>query len=514
MTTTAAGAWASSPAAPPPGEESPHPGLSVRGLGKAYFGNWVLSDVDLDVRPGEVVALLGENGAGKSTFAAAVAGLIRPSAGTMQWQGQPYAPATPAEAINAGIGLIHQEMRLLPELSIAENVFIGRLPTRAGFVDRDTMNRRAAEQLTRLGLTVPPTTRVGELRVAAQQQVEIAKALTLKSRLLILDEPTAALGGGETDRLFEQIRRLKDDGVSFIYISHRLEEIARIADRVVVLRDGFKVATHDTARVAVRTLVESMVGRSVDRIFPQVDPPAERAVLRVDGLTSTTGAFRDVGFSVRAGEIFGIAGIVGAGRTELVRAITGADPVSAGTVSIDDRRLTLRRPADAIRAGLVMVPEDRKLQGLILAQTVAANLSFGNFDRLAEGGWVSPSKIRAFAGQAIARMGVRGQPHQAVSNLSGGNQQKVVIAKWISRDPKVFILDEPTRGIDVGARAAIYEVVAALAAAGMAVIVVSSDLDEVLGLSHRVMVLSRGRQRGILDAADATHVAVMELATT
>ena len=487
--------------------------LSIRGIGKAYGAVTVLQDVDLDIRPGEVLALLGENGAGKSTLSSVISGLVPPSTGTMTWQGRPYAPASPGEAIAAGIGLIHQEMKLLPDLTIAENVFVGRLPTRGGRIDRAEMNRRAGEQLRRLGLDIAPTRLVRELRVAAQQQVEIAKALTLNSRLLILDEPTAALGGEETERLFQQIERLKRDGVSFIYISHRLDEIARIADRVAVLRDGRLVATHDTAQVPVKTLVEQMVGRSVDRMFPSVSVPEERTRLDVSNLTAAGGAFRDISFTVRAGEVFGIAGIVGAGRTELVRGIVGADPVASGRVAVDGRPVDLRGPSDAIRAGVMLVPEDRKLQGVVLDHTIADNIAYANFDRIAPGGWISPARVRGFAAELIARMGVKGAPGQRAGNLSGGNQQKVVIAKWIARDPKVFILDEPTRGIDVGARAAIYDVIAGLAASGMAVVVVSSDLDEVLGLSHRIMVLARGRNQGILDRDQASRVAVMELAT-
>jgi len=488
-------------------------GLALRGIGKQFAGVRVVEGVDLDVRPGEVVALLGENGAGKSTLSSIVAGVFAPSEGTMTWRGAPYAPSSPGDAIAAGIGLIHQEMRLLPDLSIAENVFVGRLPMRGGRVDRAAMRRRAGEQLARLGLDVAPTRLVRTLRVAAQQQVEIAKALTLDARLLILDEPTAALGGDETRRLFAQIDRLRREGVSFVYISHRLDEIARIADRVMVLRDGRLVARHDTAQVPVTTLVEQMVGRSVERMFPERHVAGDAVVLDVRDATSAEGAFRDVAFSVRAGEIFGIAGIVGAGRTELVRALAGADPLRFGVVSVDGKVVRLTGPSDAIAAGLVLVPEDRKAQGVLLDQSVAANMALGNYDAVAPLGWVDPKRVRSFARAAIERLGVKGAPRQLIRFLSGGNQQKVVIARWVSRSPKVFILDEPTRGIDVGARAAIYETIAQLARAGMAVVVVSSDLEEVLGLAHRVMVLSRGRQMGILEAAAATNVAVMELAT-
>jgi ribose transport system ATP-binding protein len=488
--------------------------LSVRGIGKSFAGNQVLSGINLDVFAGEVLAVLGENGAGKSTLSSIIAGLLLPDTGAMSWEGLPYAPASPRDAMGVGIGLIHQEMRLLPALSVAENVFVGRLPNRNGFVDRENMRRRAAEQLHRLGLDISPTTPVQRLSVAAQQQVEIAKALTLDAKLLILDEPTAALGGSETERLFSQIDRLKKQGVSFIYISHRLDEIARIADRIVVLRDGCLVAQHSSADVPVNVLLENMVGRSVDRIFPPRTAPGSTELLRCEGLTSADGRFREVNFTVHSGEVVGVAGIVGAGRTELVRAIVGVDRLAAGKISLEGKPVQIREPSDAIRAGVVLVPEDRKAQGLVLDHTVASNLSLGNYDRIGTRGWLSPGGIRSFAGEAIKRLGVKGTPQQLTRHLSGGNQQKVIIARWISRVPKVFILDEPTRGIDMGARAAIYETIAGLARGGMGVIVVSSDLEEVLGLSHRIVVLSRGRQKGILNASETNQVAIMELATS
>jgi ribose transport system ATP-binding protein len=488
--------------------------LSVRGVAKSFSGTKVLSGIDLDVFEGEVLAVVGENGAGKSTLSSIIAGLLLPDTGAMRWEGSPYAPASPGDAMAVGVGLIHQEMRLLPALSVAENVFVGRLPKRNGFVDRENMHRRAAEQLHRLGLEILPTTPVQKLSVAAQQQVEIAKALTLDAKLLILDEPTAALGGPETERLFSQIDRLKNQGVSFIYISHRLDEIARIADRIVVLRDGSLVARHASADVPVNTLLENMVGRSVDRIFPARAAPGDKEVFRCERLTSVTGRFREVSFTVHSGEIVGIAGIVGAGRSELVRAIVGVDSLASGEISVEGKKVEIREPDDAIRAGLVLVPEDRKAQGLVLDHSVASNLSLGNYDRIGNRGWLSPQKIRSFAAEAIQRLGVKGTPQQLARHLSGGNQQKVIIARWISRVPKIFILDEPTRGIDMGARSAIYETIADLARGGMGVIVVSSDLEEVLGLSHRILVLSRGRQKGILNASETNQVAIMELATS
>ncbi|MER9917605.1 MULTISPECIES: sugar ABC transporter ATP-binding protein [unclassified Mesorhizobium] len=494
--------------------ERPHNGLFVNGLCKSYGPVQVLADASFEVRPGEVVALLGENGAGKSTVSNIIAGSTKADAGTIIWRGKHYSPASPAAAIDAGVGMIHQELKLLPDLSVAENVYVGRLPMRRGRIDRAEMNAKASAQLKRLGLDVSPERKVGTLRIAAQQQVEIAKALTLNAELLIFDEPTAALGGEETELLFQQIRKLKAEGMSFIYISHRLDEIAQIADRVVVMRDGRIVARHERADIPVRTVVEQMVGRSVERMFPHLTPPREETLLEVENLSSPEKSFNNVSFSVKAGEILGIAGLIGAGRTELVRAIAGADPISSGSVRVAGEPVHLSGPAAAIKAGVVLVPEDRKAQGVVLDQTIGENLAFGNFDHVAPKGWVFPKAVQKFAEAGIARLGVKGKPNQAVSKLSGGNQQKVIIAKWVSRPPKVFILDEPTRGIDVGARAAIYDVIADLARSGMAVVVVSSDLEEVLGLSHRVLVLSRGRQRGILGRSEASNVAVMELATS
>ncbi|TPE47973.1 sugar ABC transporter ATP-binding protein [Amaricoccus solimangrovi] len=489
------------------------PILSLRGISKSYGPLQVLRNVDLDIHAGEVVALLGENGAGKSTLSGIIAGSRPPSEGSMTWMGRPYAPASPREAIDKGVVLIHQELKLLPELTIAENVFIGRWPMKGGRVDRAAMVERAQEQLARLNLRLPATRKVQGLSTAQQQLVEIAKALALDAKLLILDEPTAALGGAETEALFEQVRKLRAEGVGIIYISHRMEEIRQITDRIVVLRDGEHVADFADSATPVRTVVESMVGRSLERMFPPVPTPKARTVLEVRGLTGANGAFRDANFSVAEGEILGIAGLVGAGRTELVRAIAGADPVSAGTIWLDGRELALRSPADAIAEGIVMVPEDRKLQGLVVEHGIGENIVYANLDKVSRGGWISKSAVRAFADGAIARFGVKGQAGQPGSSLSGGNQQKVVIAKWLARGPRVVILDEPTRGIDVGARSGIYDIIAGLAREGVAVIVVSSDLEEVLGVSNRIVVLAQGRQAGILNRAEANDVSVMELAT-
>ena len=433
----------------------------------------------------------------------------------MQWESKPYAPASPGEGIDTGIVLIHQEMRLLPDLTIAENVFVGRLPNRGGFVDREAMNRRAEEQLHRLGLDIAPTTLVRTLRVAAQQQVEIAKALTLKAKLLILDEPTAALGGEETERLFAQIDQLRKQGVSFIYISHRLEEIARIADRVAVLRDGRLVATHPTAQVPVHVLLENMVGRSVDRIFPKTEKPEEKEVLRVDGLTSPDGSFTDVSFAVHAGEIFGIAGIVGAGRTELVRAITGADPISSGSIEIDGRPVQIKSPSDCDQRGACAGPrrpQRRKVS--YLSHTVATNLALGNFDRLATNGLISPRKVQSFrqgSHQASRREG-QSRSTGPLSLRRQSAKSHYCPLDFARARRSSFSMNQPAESIWAHGPPSTKQS-PLWPSPGMAVVVVSSDLEEVMGLSHRVLVLARGRNMGILEGPQITNVAIMELAT-
>ena len=490
-----------------------HNGLIVQGLGKDYGKTRVLDDISFDVRPGEVLALLGENGAGKSTIANIIAGVIAKTQGEMTLNGRSYAPAHPKDAIARGIRLIHQEIRLLPELSVAENIFVGFLKMKNARIDTREMERQTQIQLSRLGLDISPKTRVKRLSVAAQQQVEIAKSLTLNADLLILDEPTTALGIKEVDRLFACVEALKAEGVSFIYISHRLDEIARIADRVVVFRDGTLVAVHETAQIPIKTLVTEMVGRTIDRLFPARANPQADTMLEVEHLSCASGAFRDISFSLRAGEVLGIAGIVGAGRSELVRALYGAEPAHTGTLALEGRPLAIRSVRDALQAGVVLVPEDRKQQALVVDQTIGENVALGNSDKISRYGFCLPRWRDGFCHAAISAVGLKGSPAQTVGSLSGGNQQKVVIAKWIARNPRVLILDEPTRGIDMGARAAIYAMIHRLARKGMAVIVVSSDLDEVIGLSHRVMVLAHGACQGILPAGCANRISVMALMT-
>ncbi|HLP71204.1 MAG TPA: sugar ABC transporter ATP-binding protein [Rhizobium sp.] len=489
------------------------PILSLRKIRKVYGSMEVLHGIDLDVRSGEVVALLGENGAGKSTLSRIISGAVQATAGDMTWLGAPYAPTNPRAAMDAGVGMIHQELKLLPQLSIAENVFVGRYLMKGGRVDRQAMEERAHAGLQRLGLDISPRRLVEGLSTAKQQLIEIAKAMTLNAKLLILDEPTAALGGEETQLLFRQIERLKADGVGIIYISHRLEEIRQIADRIVVMRDGAKVQEFDSGDIPVRTIVEAMVGRSLERMFPTIPAPQDEVMLEVRDLCAPARTFNDINFSVRRGEVFGIAGLVGAGRTELVRAITGADPIASGEVLLDGNVVTPRSPGEAIRKGIVLVPEDRKLQGLVLEHSIQENIGYANLKEVSRGGWLSSRRLGQFADVYIRKFGVKGSGRQDAGELSGGNQQKVVLAKWLARKPRVVVLDEPTRGIDVGARSSIYDLIMDLAREGVAVIVVSSDLEEVLGVSNRIMVMAQGKQAGILDRKDANDVSVMELAT-
>ncbi|MDI6836457.1 MAG: sugar ABC transporter ATP-binding protein [Rhizobiaceae bacterium] len=489
------------------------PILCLRKIRKVYGSMEVLHGIDLDVRSEEVVALLGENGAGKSTLSRIISGAVQATAGDMTWLGAPYAPANPRAAMDAGVGMIHQELKLLPQLSIAENVFVGRYLMKGGRVDRQAMEERAHAGLQRLGLDISPRRLVDGLSTAKQQLIEIAKALTLNAKLLILDEPTAALGGEETQLLFRQIERLKADGVGIIYISHRLEEIRQIADRIVVMRDGAKVQEFDSGDVPVRTIVEAMVGRSLERMFPAIPAPQDEVMLEVRDLCAPARTFNNINFSVRRGEVFGIAGLVGAGRTELVRAIAGADPIASGEVLLDGNVVTPRSPGEAIRKGIVLVPEDRKLQGLVLEHSIQENIGYANLKEVSRGGWLTSRRLGQFADVYIRKFGVKGSGKQDAGELSGGNQQKVVLAKWLARKPRVVVLDEPTRGIDVGARSSIYDLIMDLAREGVAVIVVSSDLEEVLGVSNRIMVMAQGKQAGILDRKDANDVSVMELAT-
>ncbi len=486
-------------------------GLECAGLVKTYGGVTVLKEVDFRVRPGTVVGLIGENGAGKSTLSSLITGVVRPDGGSMTLDGEPYAPHSPSDALRQGVVLIHQEIRLLPELSVAENIFLGRLPHSRGRVDRGRMHREAAEVLSSLGVDLDPRRPVRGLSMAVQQEIEIAKALSRHPRYVIFDEPSASLGESETEHVLDRIRALRASGAGVVYISHRLDEVREVSDEIVCLRDGARVAEWADGSVPTEDLVNAMVGREFTYQHVAPEPSSDRVVLEVRGL-SRKGAFAEVDFQVKAGEVLGIAGLVGAGRTEVARVIAGVDRPDKGEVLVDGRRLPCSSPRSAIRAGVVMVPEDRKGQGLNLDRSAAENLTLPWERELATAGVITPKAVRGIGTQQRERFDIRGDMGLPVKSMSGGNQQKVLIGKWLIKDPKVLIVDEPTRGVDVGAKMAIYEIIRSLSEQGIAVVVISSELEEVLGLAHRVLVMCQGRQSGILDRHEATPQRVMALA--
>ncbi|HEJ1602255.1 TPA: sugar ABC transporter ATP-binding protein [Pseudomonas aeruginosa] len=471
------------------------PLLSIRGVGKTY-AQPVLAEIDLQLFGGEVLALTGENGAGKSTLSKIVGGLERPGAGSLELLGRPYAPGSRREAEALGVRMVMQELNLLPTLSVAENLFLHDLPRRAGWIDRRRLRVAAREAMAQVGLeAIDPDTLVGDLGIGHQQMVEIARNLIGDCRLLILDEPTAMLTAREVDMLFEQVERLRERGVAIVYISHRLEELARISQRIAVLRDGRLVCVEPIERYDADQLVTLMVGRELGERFDLGPRQTGAPLLRVERL-SRRGKVHEVSFEVRAGEIFGISGLIGSGRTELLRLIYGADRADGGQVLLGDppQRLSLRSPADSVRQGVALITEDRKGEGLLLDQSISANLALGNLPALARHGVIDRRREEALARRQVEALRVRcADTAQAVGELSGGNQQKVVIGRWLERDCQVLLFDEPTRGIDVGAKFDIYALLAELTRRGKALVVVSSDLRELMLICDRIGVLSAGR---------------------
>ncbi len=487
--------------------------LRMEGVRKTFPGVVALDHVDFDLRRGEVHVLLGENGAGKSTLIKMLSGAHRPDQGQILVDGEPVRINSAQAAERLGIATIYQEFNLVPELSVAENIFLGRQPRRLGLVDRRRMNADAAELLARVGVDVAPQTRVGDLGIARLQMVEIAKALSLDARVLIMDEPTAVLTTDEVQKLFRIVRALRADGVGVVFITHHLDEIAELGDRVTVLRDGRSI-TQVPADTPQDELVRLMVGRSIEDQYPREQGEVGEPLLRVTGLTRD-GAFSDISFEVRAGEVVGLAGLVGAGRTEVVRAVFGADSYDSGTVEVMSARLRRGDVNAAMDAGIGLVPEDRKGQGLVLEASIEENLGLVTLGRRTRYGFVDRADQRRSAERMAGSLKVRmAGLDQHAGTLSGGNQQKLVIGKWLLADSKVLILDEPTRGIDVGAKVEIYQLVNRLTASGHAVLMVSSDLPEVLGMSDRVLVMAQGRITGEVKASEATQDAVMALAVT
>ncbi|MFI9503765.1 sugar ABC transporter ATP-binding protein [Nocardia sp. NPDC052566] len=487
--------------------------LRIEGIRKVFPGVVALDGVDFDLRRGEVHVLLGENGAGKSTLIKTLSGAHRPDDGRILFDGTEVRIDGAQDAERLGIATIYQEFNLVPDLTVAENIFLGRQPRRFGMIDRKRMEADAAALLEQVGVAVSPRAQVRELGIARLQMVEIAKALSLRARVLIMDEPTAVLTSEEVETLFAIVRRLRADGVGIVFITHHLEEIAALGDRVTVIRDGRSVG-QVPASTTQDELVRLMVGRSIDQQYPRERTDAGPPLLAVDKLTRA-GVFHEVSFRVRAGEVVGVAGLVGAGRTEVARAIFGADPYDQGTVQVSGRELRRHDVVAAVGAGMGLVPEDRKGQGLVLDASVEANLGLATLRSATRAGLVDGAAQHRAAARMAAQLGVRmAGLGQQVRTLSGGNQQKVVIGKWLLADTKVLILDEPTRGIDVGAKVEIYQLINALTAAGAAVLMISSDLPEVLGMSDRVLVMAHGRIVGELSSDQATQDAVMALAVT
>ncbi len=486
--------------------------LEMRSISKRFPGVVALDRVDFELERGEVHVLLGENGAGKSTLVKMLAGAYRPDEGEILLDGEAASISSATDAQKLGISTIYQEFNLVPQFTVAENIFLGRQPRRFGFVDRRKMREEARKLLDRMKVLVDPDALVSNLGVAQRQMVEIAKALSLNARILIMDEPTASLSGQEIDRLFEIVRGLKEEEVAMIFISHHLEEVSEIGDRVTVLRDG-KVVDRVPASTTHSELVRMMVGRSVEAQFPRRRPEIEKVLLEIKNL-SREGVLEDVSFSLRAGEVVGVAGIVGAGRTELARAIFGADPGEAGEVWVEGRRMERGDPREAKRRGMGFVTEDRQGQGIVPPLSVAENLGLASLERNTHVGLVNRREQRKQARKMIEDLNIRTPgPEQEIRFLSGGNQQKTVIGKWLLADSKVLIMDEPTRGIDVGAKVEIYELMNELTENGAGILMISSDLPEVLGMSDRILVMSGGRITGELSVEEANGENVMELAT-
>jgi rhamnose transport system ATP-binding protein len=492
--------------------EAAPPAVALRGIWKAFGPTQALSDVTLELRTGEVHALVGENGAGKSTLVKILAGIHEPDAGSIELAGEPVVLRGPAHARDLGIAVVHQEPRLFPDLSVAENVFMGHAPTGPFGVDWRTMRRQAEAIFSGLDVHIDTSAVVRGLSMADQQLIEIAKALSLDARVLILDEPTASLSAHEVARLFTIVRQTRDRGVAVLFVSHRLDEVFELCDTATVFRDGRHVVTAPTASLTTADLVRHMVGRAVT-LFPKVESPVGDVLLEVSGL-SRGEAFRDVSFSVRAGEIVGMAGLVGAGRTEVARVLFGIDRPDAGTVQLAGQPVTFHTASEALRAGIAYVPEDRHQDGLVLDFTIAENVTLPILPRLFPRLLLRDRTERAIADRYAKQFNVKATGvDQAVSALSGGNQQKVVLAKWLATDPRVLILDEPTRGIDIGAKVEVHRLIAELAASGLGIILISSDLPEVLAMSDRILVMHEGAITAEVAREDASEERVMFAAT-
>ena len=492
--------------------------LEVRGVSKHFAGVQALQDVSLTLERGEVLAIVGENGAGKSTLMKIVAGVLAPDEGQLLVDGQLVHIKSVAHALELGISLIHQELNLADKLSVGANIFLGREPRRLGFITRRRIDAESQTYLAMVGLDVPPQTIVGTLSIGKQQLVEIAKALSTNARMIIMDEPTSSLSDHESEKLFEVVRELRSRGVSILYISHRLHEVEQLADRVLVLRDGVRTGQLSRAENSREKMVQLMIGREVSRFYQRTPHTPGGAVLTVRGLRTPTYPRHALSFSLRAGEVVGLAGLVGAGRSELLTSLFGVAPAVAGSMSVGALRRPPRTSREAIGAGIMLAPEDRRRTGLVLPMSVERNLSLASLRRDQRRGvlrgFLNQSAENRVSAAMIDRMRIKAaSQRQPVQYLSGGNQQKVVLGKWLCLEPKILLLDEPTRGIDVGAKEEIYKLMDQLAGRGVAVLFASSEMEEIIGLSDRVLVMHDGRMAGELTREELTEQAVMRLAT-
>jgi len=491
------------------------PILRVEGISKGFPGVQALKDVHLEVRAGEVLVLVGENGAGKSTLMKILSGIYTRDEGTITFEGEQVELTSPLQAQQLGITIIHQELNMMPDLTVAQNIYIGREPRTGPFLSERALNRRAEELLQRLDIKLDPRRRVGELTVAEQQMVEIAKALSFNAKVLIMDEPTSALTDTEVETLFVLIEQLRQRGTGIVYISHRMDELRRLADRVSVLRDGAYIGSLDKSEISVPRIIEMMVGRAIDEgTRPDArEHSGDPIVLDVQGLSTKT-LLKDVSFQLHRGEILGFAGLMGAGRTETARAIIGADRKDGGTINVAGKPVHIRQPEDAVKRGIGYLSEDRKLLGLMLEQDVTFNTVLASLDSYANAiGWMGDRKAKNQTKDYVQQLRVKTPSvNQIVKLLSGGNQQKVVIARWLMRDCDILIFDEPTRGIDVGAKEEIYRLMQQLAASGKSIIVISSELPEILRVANRIAVFANGRITGTLRNEEASQEKIMQLA--
>ncbi len=491
------------------------PLLEIRGVTKRFSGVTALNQVSLSVAAGEVHAVIGENGAGKSTLMKILAGVQRPDAGTLCLDGQPITIPSVQKALELGIALIHQELNLADNLDVASNIFLGREPSRLGWIDSKTIRLGSLQYLKQVGLDIEPTVKVSELTIGLQQLVEIAKALSVDARILIMDEPTSSLSQRETDALFNVIRDLKNQGVTIIYISHRLTEIKQLADRVTVLRDGENAGSLRREEITHDAMVNLMIGRDISQFYARKTKPALEPVLDVDSVRTSTWPRHPVNFQIRGGEIVGIGGLVGAGRTELLETIFGLEPAVSGSIVVCGKSLKLRSNRDAINAGIALVPEDRKRAGLILEMGVRKNIGLPGAWRQRIGQvFLNRRQEKSDSDKMIHEMNIKTpNDSQLVQFLSGGNQQKVVIGKWLAMTPRVLLLDEPTRGVDIGAKQEIYRLMEEQAEQGVAVLFVSSEMEEIISMSDRVLVMHEGRLAGELARDQLSEESIMQLAT-